>query len=200
MLSSSKPVLVLNRGYEAVNTLTVKEAISKVFNENAVIILPPNDENKYWQEMTWDDWGKLIPKENEPTISSPRQVFRLPEIIRLARFDKKLNLGIRMSRRAIWQRDDYRCQYCKIRPGSENLSIDHIIPKSQGGKTTWINVVLACIDCNGKKADRTPQQAGMKLMKEPRVPPYDILKGKHIRVDSWQHFLGDCYWNTTLQD
>lgn len=93
----------------------------------------------------------------------------------------------------------HNCQYCGVQPGTEELSIDHVIPRAQGGKTTWDNVVIACVECNRKKADKTPEQAKMKLRKKPGPPAYDILRGSRIRVDSWCHFLGDSYWGCELK-
>lgn len=206
----SAPALVLNRNYQPVNTISAMEAIKKVFIENAVVVLPPNSECKYWQELSWDDWSQIIPKEGDKTIASPNQIFRLPEIIRLSDYDKMPSRQVKLSRRAIHRRDNNTCQYCEVKLSSEDLTIDHVWPKYLGGKTEWCNVVVACVDCNRKKANRPlasdkrakgyAKVCYMTLKRDPKIPKYDPLRGRDIRVDSWQHFLGDMYWNVTLKD
>lgn len=211
MQMSAARVLLLNRNYAPLKTITPERAIKQVFTENAVIVLPPSDESKNWMEMTWEDWSKLIPKDGDNTISSPTQVFRIPEIVRLAEFDKVPHRQVKLSRRAIYRRDSYTCQYCGSQPGSEDLSIDHVWPKSLGGITEWDNVVVACVSCNRRKSNRplkTDPRAkkyrnvcNLKLKNKPKMPQYDPLQGcTDIHFDSWQHFISDAYWNARLQD
>ena len=85
---------------------------------------------------------------------------RVPEVIVLAEYDRLPTAAVTFSRRNIFKRDHWTCQYCGAQPGSEELTIDHVLPRSQGGISTWENCVLACVACNKRKADRTPEQAG----------------------------------------
>jgi 5-methylcytosine-specific restriction endonuclease McrA len=94
----------------------------------------------------------------------------------------------------------HNCQYCGTRPGSEELTLDHIMPRSRGGKTTWENVVCACVSCNSKKADRTPAEAGMKLRTKPVKPTLSICRRQAIKCESWKHFISEVYWATTLDN
>lgn len=197
---SKKKILVINRNYQPVTTITLRRAIKMLCKEDAVIVLPPGDDTKVWQELTWEDWSSLKPAEGESVIKSARAVFKIPEIIRLAHYGNLPSRKVKLSRRAIYVRDKYTCQYCGDRPNVDELSIDHVNPRKLGGKTEWDNVVVACIYCNRKKADKTLKEAGMKLLTKPVMPPYDILRGQNIRVDSWQHFLGDCYWLCPLSE
>jgi len=193
-------VLQLNRNFQPVTTVSLRKAINKVIREQAVIIVPPTEECPGWQELAWSDWELLKPLEGETVLEAACRVFRIPEIIKCTTYGKVPYRKVKISRKAIFQRDKYTCMYCGKKPSVIDLTIDHIIPRCQGGKTDWLNVAIACVDCNRKKDDRTPEQAKMPLLKQPHYPDYDILQGRMIRIDSWQHFLGDCYWNVPLKD
>ena len=92
-------------------------------------------------------------------------------------------------------------QCCGKQPGSEELTIDHVLPRAQGGTSTWENCVLACIECNAKKADRTPDQARMPLRREPVRPVWKPLYGSHgMRIDSWSKFVSEAYWTVQLEE
>lgn len=197
-------ILVINRNYQPITTISLKKAINKLFNETAVIILPPGADTNVWCELTWDDWADLKPREGESVLAAAKRVFKIPEIIKTLEFADLPQRKVKLSRRAIYKRDNHTCQYCgKKAPVDidfEDLTIDHILPKCQGGKTSWENMALACVACNRKKDNKTPEEAHMPLLKVPRMPDYDILQGRVIRVDSWQHFLGDCFWEVPLKD
>jgi len=200
----NRRLLVINRNYQPIGTMTLKNAVNKLFKEVAVIVLPPGNGSDVWQELTWDMWADLKPRDGETVLGAAQRVFRIPEIIKIKDFADVPQRKVKLSRRAIYKRDDYTCQYCgrqapkDIAP--DELSIDHVLPRAQGGTTEWDNVVLACLACNRKKDNRTPEQAHMALLREPVMPHYDILQGRMIRVDSWAHFLGDCYWEVPLRD
>ncbi|MEI8270428.1 MAG: HNH endonuclease, partial [bacterium] len=93
----------------------------------------------------------------------------------------------------------HNCQYCQKMKNSEELSLDHVVPKCQGGLTTWENIVVACTDCNSKKAGRTPKQAGMQLLRKPMKPKSNFFTGD-IRIESWSQFLGENYWSIELEN
>lgn len=198
---AQKKVLVLNKSWRPVGIISLEKALVKLFSEyrdgepKATIIDCAND----FQNMTWDDWSRMKPKEGEDGLKSVNAIFRVPEVIRLSRYDKLPEQKVHFSRRTIYKRDSYTCQYCGCQPGSEELTIDHILPRSQGGLTTWENCVLACVDCNARKANRTPEKAGMKLRTQPKKPKYNLFKGDY-RVKSWEAFLGAAYWLTELQN
>lgn len=198
----SRPVLVLNKGWTPVGTVSLQRAIIMLFSEyddgvpKAKIIEPES-----FAAMTWADWAKLQPRVTDEVIRASNIVFRCPEVITLTRYDKFPEPKSHFSRRTLYKRDHYHCQYCGAQPGSSELTIDHIIPRSRGGLTTWENCCLSCIECNSKKANRTPQEAGMTLRTVPRKPKAHLFRADHfVRVDSWQSFLGECYWLCPLQD
>ena len=120
--------------------------------------------------------------------------FRVPEVVALQHYDRVPLAVVTFSRRNVAKRDHYTCQYCGAQPGVEALTIDHVVPRSQGGQSSWTNCVAACVQCNVRKADRTPEQAGMRLRKSPARPDWKPLYSLHgtghgPSIESWKPFL-----------
>lgn len=198
----NKKCLVLNKNWRPISAISLEDAICKVFSfyedgtPKAKIIEP-----RTYQTFTWEDWSKIKPNFDEEKLVSSSCVFRVPEIILLSKYEKIPKPATHFSRRTLYKRDKNQCQYCGCRPGTEELTIEHVVPKSQGGGTNWENCVLACVKCNSKKANRTPQQAKMKLLKEPKKPKLSIVNfDGYKRVKSWEGFLGTAYWNVGLEN
>lgn len=194
-----RKVLVLNRGWHPIGVVTLEKAIClavSTYNngEPKARILDPTQE---FRLFTWADWSALAPVVGEESIRSAKQDFRIPEIILLTRYSKFPNQRTNFSRRTIYRRDGNTCQYCGLKPGTAELSIDHVLPRSRGGKTTWENCVLCCTNCNRKKADKTPEEARMKLRRKPVKPKFSIYSGEY-RCKSWEALLGAAYWETEL--
>ncbi len=115
--------------------------------------------------------GKVdIVEEYEDTWNSPSLEINIPAVVRLRNNTRIEPMKVRFSRASVYARDGKVCQYCGNTFSAANLTLDHVIPKSFGGKTQWTNIVSACKACNSKKADRTPQQANMRLLKRPKYP------------------------------
>ena len=190
-----RPTLVLNRNWQPVNVATVARALTLLWNESARVV-DPHD----YQLYTWEDWSQLAPCEGELFIQAIRARLRVPEVVALTSYDRLPATAVSFSRRNIFKRDHYTCQYCGVQPGSEELTIDHVQPRSQGGTSTWENCVLACVACNKRKADRTPAQAGLQLYKPPARPTWKPLYASHTqRIASWSKFVSEAYWNVTLE-
>ena len=191
-----RPTLVLNRHWQPVNVATVARALVLVWNEAARFVDPDD-----YQLYNWSDWTLLRPEEGEPFIQAVTMRLRVPEVLALTTFDRMPEASVSFSRRNIFKRDHYTCQYCGAQPGSEELSIDHVVPRSHGGASTWENCVLACVTCNKDKADRTPEEAGMRLRANPIRPAWKPLYAEHgVRIKSWSKFLSEAYWDITLSD
>jgi 5-methylcytosine-specific restriction endonuclease McrA len=109
-----------------------------------------------YRQYTWEDWSQLRPAEGESFVQTLRSQLRVPEVVTLVHYDRVPASKVTFSRRNIFKRDRYTCQYCGAQPGSEELTIDHVLPRSRGGPSSWENCVLACLKCNKRKADRTP--------------------------------------------
>lgn len=195
-LTLQRPTLVLNRNWQPVNVATVGRALTLVWNESARVI-DPHD----YQMHGWNDWSRLAPRDDEPFIQAVRRRLRVPEVITLSDYDRLPTAAVSFSRRNIFKRDHFKCQYCGVQPGSEELTIDHVVPRAQGGITSWTNCVLACVACNKRKADRTPDQAAMRLRKLPVRPHWQPLYASPlVRIASWAKFISEAYWTVELAE
>ncbi|MCZ6691231.1 MAG: HNH endonuclease [Planctomycetota bacterium] len=189
--------LVLNRSWVAISTTPVRSALSLVYQEIAHVILPDT-----YETFDFNSWADLKLAEGEHSIRTVRWEIKIPEVILLRFYDRVPKREVPFSRRNIYKRDLYVCQYCGSRPGSRELSIDHIVPRSQGGKSTWVNCVLACTNCNAYKANRSLVSASMRLIKQPRRPRWPArfaLPMGSVRT-SWSKFINDRYWNVELAE
>ncbi len=149
-----RPTLVLNRNWQAINVATAARALIMLWNESAKVVDPVD-----YQLYDWNDWSKLVPDRDEPFVQAVRQRFRVPEVVTLTEFDRLPSAAVTFSRRNVFKRDRFTCQYCGKQPGGDELTMDHVVPRAQGGESGWTNCVLACLECNKRKADRTPEQA-----------------------------------------
>jgi 5-methylcytosine-specific restriction endonuclease McrA len=141
-----------------------------------------------------------VPNRDEPFVQSVRLRVRVPEVVALTHYDRTPAAHVTFSRRNIFKRDHYTCQYCGAQPGMDELTLDHVLPRAQGGTSSWDNCVLACLACNKRKADRTPPQAQMKLRKPPIRPMWKPLYADYpVRIESWSKFLSESYWNVKLE-
>jgi len=190
-----RPTLVLNRNWQAINVATVARALVMVWSESARVVDPDD-----YQLYDWSDWSKLVPNRDEPFVQAVRQRFRVPEVVTLTEFDRLPTAAVAFSRRNVFKRDRFTCQFCNKQPGSSELTIDHVVPRAQGGESTWTNCVLACYECNARKAARTPKQAKMRLLKQPTRPNWKPLYSEHAtKMESWSKFISEAYWNTELK-
>jgi len=181
-----RATLVLNKSWIAVNVTTVRKAICLVYRGHAKIISP--DTFKTYDFNTWIHNGE---NGGNYYIKTVTLKIRVPEVILLLTYDSIPAQHVPFSRKNIYKRDNYTCQYCgkKFRP--EDLTIDHVIPKSKGGETTWENCVLACLWCNMKKGNRTLKEAGMKLLRKPEKPKWTtgVIVTKDKIPTSWKNFI-----------
>jgi 5-methylcytosine-specific restriction endonuclease McrA len=127
-----------------------------------------------WQTaVTLSFLGKVEVLETyDDVIRSPSVSIRAPAVVRLRRPPGQMKRGVKFSRINVFVRDDFKCQYCGARKPANDLNYDHVIPRVQGGKTVWDNIVTSCYDCNARKRGRTPEQAGMKLLRKPVKPKW----------------------------
>lgn len=185
-LAIDMPVLVLNRLYQPCAVRPMRNALRKLCGTydgtttRKALVLDPAT----YETWTWEDWSKLKKAA--------------PEIIVLSRYADLPTHRVPFSRRAIYKRDRFTCQYCGAQPGMEELSIDHVIPKSRGGISLWTNCVLACTACNARKANRMPAEVGMRLRHVPKRPEFMPVLTQ-MRFDSWEKFLGERYWSQELR-
>ena len=185
-----KTVLVLNRNWQAINTRTPAEAFCQMATDAATALdIQGHD---YMVPTKWDDWQQLAIREYDASIGTARGRIRVPTVIVVANYARVPKKRPKFNSRTLWERDGGRCQYTgrSLAPGEGN--IDHIMPRSRGGATTWENCVLAARDVNSRKADRTPEEAGMRLMQEPKAPaelPVTMFLRNTHGIPDWDPFL-----------
>ena len=194
-----RPTLVLNRRWTPIRTAPVQEAIGLVAKGTAVIIEPESFDTH--DLFSWNDLSRARVKFGEALIRSPRLALVPPEVILLKTYEGEGGRAVVFSRKNLFKRDRYTCQYCGLQPGPEELTVDHVVPRCRGGVSSWENCVLACVECNKRKADRTPVQAGLKLRKTPRKPSWKALVQvpARDRRESWGKFLSRAYWEIELE-
>ena len=163
----AKKILLLNNSYEVLNFITERRAIRLIFNDKCEII------SEWEDEITWFS-GSM----------------KLPSILKLKNNVRRNYYSTVFSRPAVLKRDNKTCQYCNTKLRDSQITIDHIIPKSQGGSNSFINCVVSCHACNNMKANRTPEQANMTLLKRPVHPSYSNFK-----IDEPQEF-----WHSDWND
>jgi len=191
----SQPALVLNRSWQAICTTSVRHAIVLVYTGRAKIIAP--DTFELHDLNSWSDLSRL---SQGPLIHGVSFNIPVPEVVILTGCNIYPQPKVVFSRRNIFKRDHYTCQYCGAHPRITELTIDHIHPRSQGGTSTWDNCVVSCRDCNEKKGSRTPEEAGLQLLSRPRRPAWlpFVTTNYGIRP-GWEKFLGELYWNVELE-
>ena len=206
----SANVLVLNKFYQAIRVVNVKRAFSLLAKDLAEVVHIETDVagQSIWQNLDLAEWTQLsqLKREFEPDghdwLHTVRFAIAVPRIIRLLGYDKLPRQDVKFNRRNIFARDHNKCQYCGKRFHTSELSLDHIIPRSQQGKTSWDNIVCCCIKCNVKKGGRTPEQAHLHLITKPIKPkrsPVINIRLADERYWSWKQFLDNAYWTVELK-
>ncbi len=193
-------VLVLNRHYQPIHITSAKRAFCLLYSGVAQVIDPQ------FRIFDFADWAQLSVEMGDDAVHTVNQAIRVPRVIILQLYDRIPKTKVRFSRHNIYMRDANTCQYCGSQLPRTDLNLDHVVPRAQGGRTTWENVVCCCIDCNLHKGARTPEQAGMRLHKvpfRPRWTPTFRAAGDRVRYREWLPFLDlptASYWNVELSD
>lgn len=183
----STPVLVLNRYFEPVTVTDAKRAFVLLYGGSAMAL----DNGELYD---FDAWRSQPCTANDPVVPVVDGAIRVPRVLHLERYDRTPRTTVRLSRRNLMLRDGHQCQYCGKRPRVVELNIDHVLPRSRGGRDTWENLVVACKHCNLKKGSRTPEEAGLRLLRTPTRPRWSaaarILMG-HAGdpPESWRPYL-----------
>ena len=201
-------VLVLNKFFAAVHIVNAKRAFALLFKESAEVVSIDNGQYNSYNFTSWVDVSAFkanceFPDEDQyESIRTFSIEIRVPKIIRLVVYDKLPKAIVKFNRKNIFARDKNICQYCGKRFPTSELSLDHIVPRMQGGKSNWKNNVCACTDSNKHKGGRRPAEAGMKLIQKPVQPshcPIIQLKLGSNKYQSWKQFLDNAYWSVPLE-
>ena len=196
-MADSAAVLVLNSLYQAVQVTGVRRAFRLFYSGRARALATD------FQPFDFENWCDLPPRAGDGVIRTPTRTIRIPRVIQLVQYDRLPSREVRFTRRNIFYRDRNRCQYCGRVFAQSALNLDHVVPLSRGGGSTWDNVVCACVPCNTRKGDRTPLEAGLRLFRRPRKPAgHPMLRARWIGPcpEEWKTFLDEAYWNVELSD
>ena len=194
-------VLVLNRLWQAVNVCSVRRALTLLFEGNAQVVF--GDGEGDYRTLNFQQWRDLsaADPEADSSVSTISFRIRVPRVILLMSFDRFPKKEVKFTRHNLFERDRNTCQYCGRVFERHDLNLDHVIPRDRGGPTTWENIVCSCIPCNTRKANRTPAEAHMRLVRKPKRPkwrPFVQVSFGATMPDSWRHFLDVAYWNVEL--
>jgi 5-methylcytosine-specific restriction endonuclease McrA len=199
-------VLVLNKHYAALRVIPARRAITMLFRQIAEII---SVEDSQWQSYDFESWREVsefrsqYEREQHEWIRAVRFDIAVPRIVRLLGYDRLPRRTVKFNRRNIFARDGNHCQYCGKKYPTSELSLDHVLPRSRGGRMVWTNIVCCCVKCNVRKGGRTPAEAHLKLVTKPVCPrrsPVVTLRLTSEKYASWKHFLDTAYWNVELRD
>lgn len=199
-------VLVLNRLFMAVHIISVRRAFCLLCKDLAEVV---SLEDGQFMTYTFHSWREVsefrarnFREEDDDWVRTASTEIQVPRVIRLLTFDKLPKQTVKFNRRNIFARDNNQCQYCGKKFPTTELSLDHVVPRSQGGVSSWENIVCACVSCNVRKGGRTPREAGVTLIRKPEKPKRSPLlnqKMSNRKYQSWRTFLDNAYWSVELK-
>src|SRR6266550_2162763 len=199
-------VLVLNKLFMAVHIISVRRAFCLLCKELAEVVNLEDGQFATYDFASWREVSEYraahFRQEEDDWVRTTSSEIQVPRVIRLLTYDKLPKQTVKFNRRNIFARDNNQCQYCGRKFPTTELSLDHITPRSQGGQSTWENIVCACVACNVRKGGRTPKQAHLSLIRKPEKPkrsPMLNLKMTLSKYQSWRSFLENAYWSVELK-
>lgn len=173
---TSARVLILNASFEPLHVCSVKRAVGLLMHDVAERV-----------------------EDADTVLRTPNSTFAVPSVVRLKRYVKRPHRQrVAFNRRNVFRRDEHKCQYCARR--GNDLTLDHVMPRSRGGPTSWENVVACCRTCNAKKRDRTPEEANMALGRRPYAPRFMFTSAYGLLPDidpHWRKYLPETRGSTT---
>jgi 5-methylcytosine-specific restriction endonuclease McrA len=183
-------VLVLNRNWQAIHVKTPAQAFCMMAADVATAL--DIQEDGAMQPVKWADWLKLPVRDADNAVRTVRGAVRAPTVVVLATYAKVPKRRPKFSARNVWRRDGGTCQYTGRKLAPHEGNIDHVVPRSRGGRTAWENCVLAHREVNSRKADKLPEEAGLRLRRQPAAPrelPSTLLIRNSLGIRDWEHFL-----------
>ena len=182
----SEPVLVLNKVWIRIRVESVQKALVHIYDNKALVI-----DTETYVTYSWKDWVKVEVNNGDKFIRVCSGKIKAPKVIVLKDYDKMPAFKVKLTRKNLLLRDDYRDQYTGEILTPKDATIDHVWPRSRGGKTEWTNVVICSKKTNTKKGNRTPKEAGLKLLRQPYEPvwSYFFLAHIHDKPPEWENFI-----------
>jgi 5-methylcytosine-specific restriction endonuclease McrA len=199
-------VLVLNKLFLAIHIISVRRAFCLLCKDLAEVVSLEDGQFATYDFSSWRELSEYRAKhfreEEDDWVRTVNSEIQVPRVIRLFHYDRLPKQTVKFNRRNIFARDHNQCQYCGKKFATTELSLDHVVPRSQGGQSTWENIVCACLDCNVRKGGRTPREAGLALVRKPEKPrrsPMLSMKLSSKKYQSWKTFLDNAYWSVELK-
>ncbi|MBL0927638.1 MAG: HNH endonuclease [Phycisphaerales bacterium] len=189
----------------AVRVISAKRAFGMLARDLAEVIHIEDGQYTSYDFETWAEVSEIrrqMEAERFDWVRTVRLEIAVPKVIRLLGYDRLPEQHVKLNRRNLFARDRNQCQYCGRTFPTSELSIDHVMPRAQGGGDTWENLVCACVKCNARKGGRTPDQAGIALIRKPVRPkrnPMITLRLGQAKYESWKAFLDNAYWSVELR-
>lgn len=180
------PVLVLNRSYMAVGVTDARIGFSMLYLGRARAL------DAGYDSYDFESWSRRRASVDDETVGTARGAICVPRLLLLLTYNRVPRVPLRLSRRHVYMRDEYTCQYCGAQPGVKGLNLDHVLPRSRGGRSSWENLVTSCRRCNLAKGWSTPEECGMTLRKRPTRPNWTMalhLAAFRRRFAEWEPFL-----------
>jgi len=199
-------VLVLNKLFMAIHIISVRRAFCLLFKDLAEVVSLEDGQFMTYDFAGWREVSEFrsrnFRQEDDDWVRTVSSEIQVPRVIRLVSYDRLPKQTVKFNRRNIFARDHNQCQYCGKKFPTSELSLDHVVPRSQGGGSTWENIVCACVACNVRKGGRTPKEANMHLIRKPEKPkrsPMLNLKLTNRKYQTWKTFLDNAYWSVELK-
>ncbi len=199
-------VLVLNKLFMAIHIIPVRRAFCLLCKDLAEVVCMEDGSFATYDFAGWREVSeyraKFFRQAHDDWVRTVNSEIQVPRVIRLTGYDRLPRQTVKFNRRNIFARDNNQCQYCGKKFPTSELSLDHVLPRSQGGTSTWENIVCACVACNVKKGGRTPREAGMALVRKPEKPKRSPLLNQKLtnrKYQSWKTFLDNAYWSVELK-
>ena len=180
------PVLVLNRHFQPVRVTNARRAFVMLYVGTARAL------DARYEPHDFEAWASMRPHGDDEAIGTAAGPIRVPRILLLTTYSRVPQATVRLSRRNVFLRDGFCCQYCLRKASVRELNLDHVVPRSRGGRSTWDNLVTSCRDCNLRKGGATPEECGMRLPKHPVRPTWSAavqLAAAPRRFAEWEPFL-----------
>ncbi|HPA17344.1 MAG TPA: HNH endonuclease [Verrucomicrobiae bacterium] len=195
----SDNVLVLNRLWQAVNVCSVRRAFTLLCAGHAQVVETNSVGYQTFGFREWQDVSRQY--DGHDVVRTISFKIRIPKVIVLLFYDRFPKKEVKFTRQNVFERDKSTCQYCGRGFERKELNLDHVVPRDRGGRMSWENIVCSCVECNTRKGNRTPEEAGMRLIRRPRRPKWRpslvVSFSKHMD-ESWRTFLDISYWNVEL--
>src|SRR5262245_9194957 len=199
-------VLVLNKLFMAIHIISVRRAFCLLCKDLAEVVSLEDGQFMTYDFATWrevsDFRARNFRQEDDDWVRTVNSEIQVPRVIRLTDYDRLPKQTVKFNRRNIFARDNNQCQFCGKSCPTGRLSLEHVVPRSQRGQSTWENSVCACVACNVRKGGRTQKEAHMALIRKPEKPkrsPLLNLKMSNRKYQTWRTFLDNAYWSVELK-